>query len=294
MTPVRSYREATARGRVAGLLDGGSFVEWVGPGARATSPHLAALGAPVSFDDGVVVGQGRLAGEQVVVIAQEGQFNGGAVGEVHGAKIRGALERALRDGSRAVLFCIDSGGVRLHEANAGLLAISEIMRALLAVQSAGIPVWALVGGACGAFGGMGIVTRLCDVVLMSEEGRLGLSGPEVIETVKGVEEFDARDRALVWRVTGGKIRRTLGEATHLVEDDVAAFRQACVGLIAAPATPSPLALETLRSEQARLAARTTWDPAVRDGQVLWDRMGLGDVASLMEAEPFNRLLRERS
>ena len=290
MTRARSYREATARSRVTGLLDKGSFQEWLGPGARVTSPHLAALGAPVSFDDGVAVGQGLLAGERVVVIAQEGQFNGGAVGEVHGAKIRGALERAQRSAPRAVLFCIDSGGVRLHEANAGLLAISEIMRALQAVQSAGIPVWALVGGTCGAFGGMGIVARLCDAVLMSEEGRLGLSGPEVIETVKGVEEFDARDRALVWRITGGKIRRTLGEATHLLEDDVAAFRQACAALLAAHGPPRAVSLETLRADQERLAARAALDPAVRDGQALWDRMGLGDGVALMETGPFNRRL----
>ncbi|MDE2343990.1 MAG: biotin-independent malonate decarboxylase subunit beta [Betaproteobacteria bacterium] len=293
MTRAPSYREATARHRVAGLLDAGTFVEWVGPGARATSPHLAALGSPVSFDDGVVVGEGRFSGERVVMIAQEGLFNGGAVGEVHGAKIRGALERACAQPPRAVVFCIDSGGVRLHEANAGLLAISEIMRALFAVQSAGIPVWALVGGTCGAFGGMGIVARLCDAVVMSEEGRLGLSGPEVIETVKGVEEFDARDRALVWRVTGGKIRRTLGEATHLVEDSLVAFRDAVGALLASGQGPVPFTLETLQASQARLEARAAWDAAVRDGQALWDRLGLGDAA-LMETAQFNRRLQEVS
>ncbi|MDE2132040.1 MAG: biotin-independent malonate decarboxylase subunit beta [Betaproteobacteria bacterium] len=293
VTRPRSYREATARRRVAGLLDAGTFTEWVGPGARATSPHLAALGAPVSFDDGVVVGEGRLTGERVVVIAQEGLFNGGAVGEVHGAKIRGAFERACAEPPRAVVFCIDSGGVRLHEANAGLLAISEIMRAQFAAQSAGIPVWALVGGTCGAFGGMGIVARLCDAVVMSEEGRLGLSGPEVIETVKGVEEFDARDRALVWRVTGGKIRRTLGEATHLVEDDLTAFREAVVALLSSRQGPVPFTLETLQAAQARLEGRAARDAAVRDGQVLWDRLGLDDAA-LMETAQFNRRLQELS
>ena len=116
---------------------------------------------------------------------------GGAVGEVHGAKIVGLLERALDERPDAVLLLVESGGVRLHEANAGLIAISEIMRAVLRLRGAGVPVLVLDGGQYGCFGGMGIVSRLCDAVIISEEGRLGLSGPEVIETTCGVEEFDA-------------------------------------------------------------------------------------------------------
>jgi len=297
--PLQSYREAAARLRVQGLLDAHSFTEWLGPVQRVTSPHLAALDAPVSFDDGVVVGQGQLAAQPVVVIAQEGLFNGGAVGEVHGAKIRGAMLRAVAERPRAVLLCVDSGGVRLHEANAGLIAISEIMRALFAVQAAGIPVIALVGGTCGAFGGMGIVARLCDAVIISEEGRLGLSGPEVIETVKGVEEFDSRDRALVWRITGGKIRRTLGEATLLVDDDIAAFRAAVVEIIGdRPRLPdkrglSPDTLQSLQAAQRRLAARAALDGAIRDGQQVWDQLGLGTEVSLMSPAEFNRCLEAR-
>ena len=298
----QSFREASARVRVQGLLDAGSFTEWLGPARRITSPHLAALDAPVSFDDGVVVGQGLLEAQPVVVIAQEGLFNGGAVGEVHGAKIRGALLRAIEVRARAVLLCVDSGGVRLHEANAGLIAISEIMRALFAAQAAGIPVIALVGGTCGAFGGMGIVARLCDALLISEEGRLGLSGPEVIETVKGVEEFDSRDRALVWRITGGKIRRTLGEATLLLDDDIAAFRAAAANEIMGDATIgdrprqrglSPDSLQTLEAAQWRLEARAALDPGIRDGQQVWQHMGLGEEVALMDPAAFNRCLEAR-
>lgn len=127
----------------------------------------------------------------------------GAVGEIHGAKIVGLLLKAIQDQSQAVIFMVDSGGVRLHEANAGLIAISEIMRAMLAVRNAGIRIVTMIGGTCGAFGGMGISACLSSHIIMTEEGRLALSGPEVIETVKGVEEFDSKDRALVWRVTGG-------------------------------------------------------------------------------------------
>jgi malonate decarboxylase beta subunit len=289
------YFEAAARARVAGLVDEGSFIEFCPPELRHTSPHLARLDAPVAFDDGVVVGSAVLAGRPILIAAQEGRFNGGAVGEVHGAKIRGLLERACRDKPDAVLLLVDSGGVRLHEANAGLIAISEIMRALLAAQAAGVPVIALVGGSCGAFGGMGIVTRLCDAVIMSEEGRLGLSGPEVIETVKGVEEFDSRDRSLVWRVTGGKLRRTLGEAAMLVDDDVAAFRAAAVSCLD-HLHRAAADLELLQAAQAALEARRDRFPAARDGLEVWRQAGFPDPegVSMLAAEDFNRQLAQLS
>ena len=266
-----SYFEASARKRLSGLVDAGTFAEFCPPELRQTSPHLVLLDAPLAFDDGVVVGRATLEGRAVLVAAQEGRFNGGAVGEVHGAKICGLLARALIERPAAVLLLIDSGGVRLHEANAGLIAISEIMRAVLGVQAAGIPVFAFVGGSCGAFGGMGIVTRLCDEVIMSEQGRLGLSGPEVIETVKGVEEFDSRDRALVWRITGGKLRRALGEATLLVEDMIPAFRTAAADLIARyrinPLAPSDL--DELLEAQKKLAERSKHFADARDRREIW-------------------------
>ncbi len=249
-----SFYEADARERIAGLLDAGSFSEFVGPARRIISPHLAQLDQPGAFDDGIVVGAGSLSGRPVLIAAQQGQFMGGGVGEVHGAKLTGLLERAVAVRPEAVLLLLDSGGVRLHEANAGLVAISEIMRAVLATRAAGIPVFALIGSGNGAFGGMGIVARCCTAVVMSEEGRLSLSGPEVIETVRGVEEFDSRDRALVWRVTGGKHRYLIGDAVQLVPDRIDAFGQAALSLIDTH-TEADDPLQALEQAHTRLDAR---------------------------------------
>ena len=54
-------------------------------------------------DDGVVVARGELDGKEAVVLAVEGLFQGGGIGEVSGAKIAGALELALRDAERGRL-----------------------------------------------------------------------------------------------------------------------------------------------------------------------------------------------
>ena len=270
---AHSYFEATARQRISQLLDSGSFREFLPPENAQPSPHLATFGIPSAFDDGVIIGEGRINSVYVHVIAQEGQFMGGSVGEIHGAKIVGLLKRAARDKPAAVLFLADSGGVRLHEANAGLIAISEIMRAVLDARVAGVRVFALIGGSCGAFGGIGIVSRLCSAIIISEEGRLGLSGPEVIETVAGVEEFDSKDRALVWRVTGGKHRYLMGDCEMLVEDNVASFREGVMHLLARWREPEQ-SLELYRAEQQRLAARLKKFEGMRDGKQVWAAIGV--------------------
>ncbi len=286
--PRVSFREATARRRLAGLLDPGSLLERIGPAERVTSPHLAALGAPVAFDDGIVVGEGRLDGALVLAASEEGGFMGGSVGEVHGAKLVGLLRRARRVRPRAVLLLLDSGGVRLQEANAGLVAVSEVMRAVLETRAAGIPVVALVGGGWGCFGGMGIVARCCDAIAMSEEGRLGLSGPDVVEATKGVEELDAADRALVWRTYGGKHRWILGEADLLVDDDVEAFRAAAIELLG---RTRPISEAALSAEHALLAARLARAGGCPDAADVWrgagavvpERLPLLDAASFRAA-----------
>ncbi|MBP2306522.1 biotin-independent malonate decarboxylase subunit beta [Azospirillum melinis] len=293
---MSSYYEDSARGRLDGLLDPGSLIEIVPPTERMVSPHLRQLDTPAAFDDGIVVGEGRLAGRRVLVAAQEGGFMGGAVGEVHGAKLTGLLERALDTRPDGVLLLVESGGVRLHEANAGLIAVSEVMRAVLAVRAAGIPVIVLDGGTFGCFGGMGIVSRLCDAVVMSEEGRLGLSGPEVIETTMGVEEFDSRDRALVWRTVGGKHRYLLGEAATLVEDDVAAFRAAALALLDQLSDRGPdLSLAALEAEHAVLGSRLERFGGCRDALDIWEKLGVEEPEKLpiLDTASFLATVRDR-
>lgn len=274
-----SYAECSARERLAEVLDTGSFHEWLPPAQRLTSPHLAQLGLPAAFDDGVAIGRATLAGHTVFVAAQEGQFMGGGVGEVHGAKLVGLFQRALRDRPRAVLLLAESGGVRLHEANAGLIAVSEVMRALLDVRHAGIPVVVLIGGSAGCFGGMGIVARCADHIVMSDIGRLAMSGPEVIEASHGVEEFDSRDRALVWRTTGGKHRWLTGDCDALVEDDVAAFRAAAIVALDAA---RPVTLAALEEEHARLAARLGFEG--NEAVALWATLGVPEAARVPDLD----------
>ena len=270
------------------MLDAGSFKEFIGPAQRETSPHLGIFDLPRQFDDGIVVGRGKLSGKPVFIAAQEGRFMGGAFGEVHGAKLTGLL-RAARDAkSSPVLILFDTGGVRLQEANAGELAIGEIMRALIEARRAGAKIIGLIGGRAGCYGGGGLLAGCCSALAVSEHGRIAVSGPEVIETNRGVEEFDSKDRSLVWRTMGGKNRRLIGGADVFVDDTVEAFRAAALHLIErAPA----FGLDMLRAEQARLAERLRRFGACADGLDIWKQEGIADAQSVpgMSAEEFTAL-----
>jgi malonate decarboxylase beta subunit len=281
-----SWFQATARQRLAGLLDPHSFTEFLGPSERVQSPHLHLFDLPSSFDDGVVIGRGKLDGKDVLVAAQEGQFMGGTFAEVSGAKMVG-LVRAARDHKdlpQTVLLLMDSGGVRLQEANAGELAVAELMRAIVQARSAGVAVIALVGGRAGAFGGAGLTTATCSRVVVSGQGRIAVSGPEVIETNEGVEEFDAANKALVWSVDGGKNRRLIGGADAFAEDSMEGFRAAAKAVLAqVPAFD----LETMQAEQERLAARQKRLGACDDAFSMWRILGIEDPEAIRDMDGKN-------
>jgi malonate decarboxylase beta subunit len=224
----KSFVELGGRERAGALLDDGSYRELLGPFDRLESPWLPAQGVVPQADDGLIVARGTLAGRHSAVLAIEGQFQGGSIGEVSGAKIAAALDLAHQDAERGrpvqVVLLLETGGVRLQEANLGLEAIAEINSSLVALREH-VPVVGVISGMLGCFGGMSITAGLCSYLIMTRGGRLGLNGPEVIEEQSGIEEFDSKDRQLIWAVTGGEQRYATGFADDLVEDDVEVIRQ---------------------------------------------------------------------
>ena len=92
-----SFIELGARQRAKALLDEGSFRELLDPYEQITSPWLEPQGIVPQADDGMVVAKGTLDGKSTVVVAIEGAFQGGSMGEVSGAKMAAALELAAND-----------------------------------------------------------------------------------------------------------------------------------------------------------------------------------------------------
>ncbi|RST61156.1 biotin-independent malonate decarboxylase subunit beta [Siminovitchia terrae] len=229
-----SFVECDARERTLGLLDEGTFRELLGPIDEFESPHLEPQGIVPQSDDGVVVAKGKINKQPSLIISIESKFQGGGIGEVSGAKIAGALELALEECKRGAhiipVLVFDTGGVRLQEANYGLLSIAEISAAIVALKHY-VPVIGVVPGKVGAFGGMSITAGLCSAIIMTREGRLGLNGPEVIEQEAGIREFDSRNRPLIWGTIGGEQRTASGFADILVEDDKQKMKEAIISVM---------------------------------------------------------------
>ncbi len=258
----QSFVELDARGRVRALVDGGAFRELIDPFERMTSPWLARQGVVTQSDDGVVVARGTIDGQPAVVLAIEGAFQGGSLGEVGGAKIAGALELAAADNRRGTptraVILFETGGVRLQEANLGLAAIAEIHAAIVDLRRYQ-PVIGVIAGTVGCFGGMSIAAGLCSYLVVTREARLGLNGPQVIEQEAGILEYDSRDRPFIWSVTGGEQRHRSGLVDAYVDDDAIGLRDTVIGLF----TKGRPAVERSDAYRHYLDRLSRYDPAVQ-------------------------------
>lgn len=224
-----SFVELNGRQRAFSLLDENTGREIVGPEFDFISPHLEPQNIVPESDDGVIIAKGKLDGKAAVIISIEGGFQGGGIGEVSGAKIVAALEKTLEDNKSGIkeypVIVLDTGGVRLQEANYGLLSISEIQNAVIALKEY-VPVIGIVPGRVGSFGGMSITSAILSYLITTPKARIALNGPEVIEQEAGVREFDSSDKNLIWDTLGTRQRVETGIADEVVDDDVSAIKDA--------------------------------------------------------------------
>jgi malonate decarboxylase beta subunit len=263
----RSFIELSARERAKYLFDSGTSRELAGPFDRIESPWLAIQGVTPQSDDGCIVMRGTIDSHQAVVIAFNGAFQGGGIGEVSGAKLTAALDLACRDNENgkptSAVLLLETGGVRLQEANLGLAAVAEIISSIIALRRYA-PVISLIAGPVGCFGGMSLAAGVSSYIVMTPEGRLGLNGPEVIEEESGVEEFDASDRSLIWSIYGGQQRYDQGLADVLINDDADKMATTIRDLIAkgVPTIHRSEQVDLYRSRIAALDPSTQWDPGL--------------------------------
>jgi malonate decarboxylase beta subunit len=264
----QSVIEMRARERARVLLDPGTFRELLGPFDRVESPWLPLQGIVPESDDGVIIARGLLAGQPALIMAIEGAFQGGGMGEVSASKIAAALALARRDCESGKLIVpvllLETGGVRLQEANLGEAVVAEIHAEIIALRRH-VPVIGVVTGMVGCFGGMSITAGLCSYLVVFPEARLELNGPEVIEQEAGIDELDAGDKHLIWSLMGGEQRYDTGFVDALVEDDASLLKQAILDL-ASRGIPARHRSEQVEEYRRRLA---NIDPAAPpDGPAL--------------------------
>ena len=151
------FSELSTFDRAASFFDKDSYRELCGSDKNIISPWLEPQGIVTKSDDGCIILKGTIQQEDAVVISVDGTFQGGAIGEVSGAKIAAALEMALEDNRNGckcqVIVLLESGGVRLQEANLGFIAIADIHSNLVQLREY-VNVIGVIAGNVGCFGGM--------------------------------------------------------------------------------------------------------------------------------------------
>ena len=165
--PTREQDPRFAPTRLDALLD---------PGWTATSPL---------DDSGMLAASGTIDGADVVAFCSDATVKGGAMG-AEGCRViveayRMALERGV-----PIVGLWHSGGARLAEGVRSLDAVGQVFAAMTRA-SGRIPQISVVLGP--AAGGAAYGPALTDVVVLAPEGRIFVTGPEVVRSVTG-EDVD--------------------------------------------------------------------------------------------------------
>jgi acetyl-CoA/propionyl-CoA carboxylase carboxyl transferase subunit len=136
-------------------------------------------------DSGMLAAVGTVDGTATVAFCSDATIMGGAMGNDGCAVVVRAYERALADGS-PIVGLWHSGGARLPEGVLSLHAVGLIFAAMTRASGKIAQISVVLGPAAGG-GAYG--PALTDVVILGPEGRIFVTGPDVVRSVTG-EDVD--------------------------------------------------------------------------------------------------------
>lgn len=142
---------------------------------------------PFAGDDacGVLAATGRIDGVPVVAFANDARVQGGAMGIDGCDAIVAAYDAAVRE-RLPIIGVWHSGGARLAEGVESLHGVGQVFAAMTHASGV-IPQLSVVLGP--AAGGAAYGPALTDIVVLSEGGRVFVTGPNVVRSVTG-EDVD--------------------------------------------------------------------------------------------------------
>ncbi|MCM3922852.1 acyl-CoA carboxylase subunit beta [Frankia sp. AiPs1] len=214
--------------RLSQLFDAGSFVADATPaGGR------------------VLAGRGRIDGLAAVAFCTDGTRMGGALGAVGAGQIVAAIEAAVRDGV-PVVGLWHSGGASLAEGVEALDGIGQIFAAMIHA-SGRVPQISVVLGP--AAGGAAYGPALTDVVIMAPDGRVFVTGPDVVRSVTG-EQIDMAG------LGGADAHGRRSGVVHVVARSESDAYQRARRITALLAAPGHVDLDAITAEEAAADAIT--------------------------------------
>jgi len=157
---------------------------------------------------GAVAASGLIDGSGAVAFASDPRVQGGAMGAEGCAVIVAAYEEAMARGV-PVIGLWHSGGARLAEGVASLHGVGTVFAAMTAASGV-VPQISVVLGP--AAGGAAYGPALTDVVILSNHGRIFVTGPDVVRSVTG-EDVDMA------RLGGPEVHSRRSGVVHLVAPD---------------------------------------------------------------------------
>ncbi len=169
----------SARERVAKLADKESFEE-IGLFARHRATYFGMADKDLPAD-GVITGCASIEGRLVHLASQDFTVAGGAAGEMHSNKVADMMAMSLKTGSPFV-FINDSGGARVQEGIDSLAGYARVFYNNV-MLSGTVPQISLICGPCA--GGAAYSPALTDFVIQTQQGRIFITGPQVIKQVTG-------------------------------------------------------------------------------------------------------------
>jgi acetyl-CoA carboxylase carboxyltransferase component len=240
--------------------------------SRVVSPRL---GARAIAGDGVVGATGAVDGRPIACYAQDGSYLGGSLGERHADTVVRVLQTAERARIPVVAF-VESGGARMQEGTAALAGYGRIFRQTVALTGV-VPQISIVSGA--SAGGGAYSPALTDLIVMTEDAAMFLTGPGVVREALG-EEIDSAS-------LGGPRVHDRNGVCHLVEQDestAAARVRSLLGYLPSAAGDGPPRSEPVEPEFADPGVLVPLEPR-RAYDVRAALRGIVDADSLLEICP---------
>jgi 3-methylcrotonyl-CoA carboxylase beta subunit len=185
--------------------------------------ELSPLAADGMYDDeapaaGLITGVGRVAGREVVVVANDATVKGGTYYPMTVKKHLRAQEVALHN-RLPCIYLVDSGGAflpRQDEVFPDREHFGRIFFNQATMSELGIPQLAAVMGSCTA-GGAYVPAMSDETVIVADQGTIFLGGPPLVKAATG-EEVTAEE------LGGGSLHaRVSGVVDHLAADDAEAL-----------------------------------------------------------------------
>lgn len=130
---------------------------------------------------GMLAATAKIGGKPVLLFASDATIQGGALGP-EGARVIVAAYNAAMAARIPVIGIWHSGGARLRDGVLSLNAFGEVFQAMI-TASGKIPQLSLVLGPTAGGGAYG--PALTDVVVLAPEGRIFVTGPDVVKSVTG-------------------------------------------------------------------------------------------------------------